>query len=68
MGKIVATCKHELQSLEDGYCITVKDTNRLGQHVLSFMVVCPDCLVWYRENNLICYNEEQEKDWLSGKK
>ena len=65
MGRIVASCKHELKSLEDGHPINIKDIDKHGNKVINSIFVCSDCLTWYQHNNLICYSEDQEKAWLN---
>lgn len=66
-GKIIATCGHELKIMTLSNQIAIKEYDRMGNKVVSYIVVCDDCLVWYRMNNLILHNKEAEMRWLKSK-
>ena len=64
MGRIIATCGHEIPEISDKYCITRKGFTRDGLHSLSFEVVCLTCQITYRKWGEILENVEEETVWL----
>ena len=64
MGKLIATCGHEVASLDDEYQIVRKDWDRYGNRVVSYDVVCLKCKQMYEGD--ILETLEAEKEWLSG--
>lgn len=65
MGKHIATCGHEIDihQSEKG-AIYVKEHDRQGRRAVSYRVVCPACLIWYRAEGLILDTTEDREKWL----
>ena len=62
------SCGHGVHDIDDGYPATTKDWthDQYGTHrALRYGTVCHDCLVRYRENNLLFDNDEQAVDWVT---
>lgn len=65
---IFGTCNHEisLEWFESGKGeIAIKDHNREDKRVISYVLVCEDCLVWYGKNKLILRTEDDKAKYLS---
>lgn len=67
MGKIFATCGHEIPEVSAKYHTTVAEYDRVGDRVLSYQVTCLDCQENYRNWGILLESEEQEKAWLEGR-
>ena len=53
---IIGTCGHEVTDTGEngmGYPVAIKDYDREGHPATSYIVVCADCLGWYRKKKLI---------------
>ena len=64
MGRIIATCGHEIPETSDKYCITRKGFTRDGLHSLSFVTACLKCQGLYKEWGETLENVEEETAWL----
>jgi len=56
MGKIIASCTHELDSLDNeglGFTITIKDFDRENEPCLKTLTVCKNCLRMYKKMKVI---------------
>jgi hypothetical protein len=53
---IIGTCGHRIDRTNKnslGFPIAIKDYDKEGNEVISFLIVCKDCLKWYQKENLI---------------
>ena len=62
----VFTCGHTSEYVEDDRIVKIKSIDRNGRHCIESMMICQNCAVWYRKNNLIIDHEVQAERWLAG--
>ena len=65
MGKIRATCGHEITDewfVHNKGSIATKEHTREGQRCTSYRLVCEKCLPTYKD--IILKNKAEEKKWL----
>ncbi len=66
MGRITATCGHEIELdwAYNGGTVWVKDYTRQGNHAASYRVLCPKCLDQFKKLKLVFKTEKQRMRWL----
>ena len=64
MGEIIGTCGHKISIMTLGNNIKIRDFDDYNNRIVSSVIVCDTCLILHQRNNLICFNEQQEREWL----
>ena len=64
MGRITATCGHEIPEISDKYCVTRKRYTRDNLRSVSFEVACLECQRRYLKWGEILKDEKEEMAWL----
>ena len=59
MGKIIASCGHELTDEEDfGFSIHTEGLDRENNRCLNYSTVCKKCYDWYKKAGTVLSEEE----------
>ena len=68
---ITATCGHILKENEGkdgmGFDIMVKDYSD-GIGGMAYIVVCEECLRWYKKHHMILKTEKSQQKWMAKKR
>ena len=64
MGRVIATCGHEILEINDKYNIARKRYTREGLHSVSFESACLECQKHYLKWGEILKDEKEEMAWL----
>ena len=63
---IIASCGHEVLSLDDLVNCSVADHDKLGYRAVSYMSLCGECYDYHKDEGYILYDEDEENKWLGG--
>lgn len=66
MGKVFATCGHELQSVSEGVAINVKEFTREGGRAISHGFYCRNCARALAYEGVLATTPQEEWEWLNG--
>jgi len=65
---LYGTCEHKitLEWFDSGKGeVKVKSRGKDETPIITYQVICEDCLVWFAKHNLIIRNENEEKRYLN---
>ena len=65
MGKVTATCGHEIPNIGENYNVILKSWAHDNSRCISSEVACSNCIKEYQELDLLLYSEKNINKWLS---
>ena len=63
MGKIVATCGHEVEDFDDLHHLAFRDTDRECKPCISYGSYCKECAVYFENEGVTLSESEVENFW-----
>ena len=67
MGKVIATCGHELTPKEGlGETVYTRAWTRENKHASDYQTLCEKCLEFYKKSGAILTKEEA-REWINNK-
>ena len=67
MGKITASCGHEVSELKDTFVVLIKAYSPVWEKTIFYLSVCHSCRKYYTDNNYIFNCIEDAEAWLTTK-
>ena len=65
---LTLSCSHKVKSFDDEYVVTYKSFGDFGQRVIEHASLCKKCYEQVKRDCLLLYTEEEEMEWLSGRR